>query len=57
MFFAIRAGNLEALHLLHKHGANFDLECMSDSKQRMNPIQYAVYRGAFKVYKFIVEVS
>ena len=33
------------------------MECMSESKQRMRPIQYAVYRGSFPVYKFILETN
>ena len=38
VFFAIRAGNLSCLRLLRKYGANFNLECMSESKQLMRPI-------------------
>lgn len=38
VFFAIRAENLAALSILKKEGANFNLECMSDSKQRMQPV-------------------
>ena len=32
VFFAIRTGNLNCLRLLRKYGANFNLECMSESK-------------------------
>ena len=41
--------------MLSKYGADFSLECMSESKQKMRPIQYAVYRGNFEIYKFILE--
>ena len=30
---------------------------MSESKQRMRPIQYAVYRGSYPVYNFILEAN
>lgn len=55
MFFAIRAGNLSCLKLLRNYGANFNLECMSESKQMMRPIQYAVYRGNAAIFELIVE--
>lgn len=57
VFFAIRAGSLPILKLLKDYGANFNLECMSENQQKMRPIQYAVYRGAFHIYKFILEAS
>lgn len=57
VFFAIRSGNLQVLEVLRRYGADFNLECMSESKQRMRPIQYAVYRGSFQVYKFILKVN
>ena len=55
VFFGIRAGNLNCLKILRKYGANFNMECMSESKQMMRPIQYAVYRGKYQIYKFIIE--
>ena len=45
------------LRLLRKYGANFNLECMSESKQKMRPIQYAVYRGTFPIYQFVLECN
>ena len=57
VFFAIRAGNVECLQILRKYGANFNMECMSESKQMMRPIQYAVYRGNYRIYKMILECN
>ena len=47
VFFAIRSGSLQCLRILRKYGANFNIECKSESQQRMRPIQYAVYRGEY----------
>ena len=55
VFFAIRAESLRCLKLLGDYGADFNLECMSESKQKMRPIQYAVYRGNYPIYKYILE--
>jgi len=38
VFFAIRSGKLEMMKLLRDYGANFNLECMSETKQKMRPI-------------------
>ena len=38
VFFAIRSASIECLKALRLKGANFNLECMSDSNQRMRPI-------------------
>ena len=57
VFFAIRAGNIHCLEILKRYGANFNKECMSESKQMMRPIQYAVYRGNFGIYKLILEYN
>lgn len=57
VFFAIRAGNLSCLKLLRKYGANFNLECISESKQPMRPIQYAVYRGNMAIFELVVECN
>ena len=43
------------LKILRRYGANLNLECMSESKQRMRPLQYAVYRGNAQVYQFILD--
>lgn len=47
VFFAIRSGQVAMIQLLRKYGANFNLECLSESNQKMRPIQYAVYRGSY----------
>ena len=38
VFFAIRAESIRCLKLLMDYGADFNLECMSESKQKMRPI-------------------
>lgn len=38
VFFAIRAGDPGIINVLRSYGANFDLECMSESKQKMRPV-------------------
>lgn len=43
--------------ILRNYGANFNLECMSESKQRMRPVQYAVYRGAYNVYESVLAAN
>ena len=45
------------LQLLRKYGANFNLECLSESNQKMRPIQYAVYRGSYQMFKLIIEYN
>ena len=57
VFFAIRSGNKNCLEILRRFGANFDQECMSESNQLMKPVQYAVYRGNFEIYKFILDCN
>ena len=57
VFFAIRSANVAVLQVLRKYGADFNLECVSESGQRMRPIQYAVYRGSYPVYKCILEYN
>ena len=57
VFFAIRSGNKGCLEILRRFGANFDQECMSESNQLMKPVQYAVYRGNFEIYKFILDCN
>lgn len=55
VFFAIRAESLRSLQLLRSFGADFNLQCTAESGQKMRPIQYAVYRGNYKIYKFVLE--
>ena len=57
VFFAIRASSLPCLEILRKYGANFNIECMSESRQMMRPIQYAVYRGHFPVYQYVLQCT
>jgi len=38
VFFAIRSGDIACLNVLRKYGANFSVECMSESNQMMRPI-------------------
>ena len=38
VFFAIRGENLRVLRILRQYGANFNLECLSESNQLMRPI-------------------
>ena len=57
VFFAIRSGNMNCLTILKKYGADFNLECVSESGQKMRPVQYAVYRGNYTIYKFILECN
>lgn len=45
------------VRLLRKYGANFNIECISESNQKMRPIQYAVYRGAYDLYRLIIEYN